>query len=326
MSVNTQYYPGLDILKYILSLFIVAAHTELFKEWPSIYNMNGHLIEIAIPVFFSVSSFLFYKKLLDTEKTQRVLLHTLKRLVLFYLIWYALMLPMTYERFFKVATMKEILYNATLSSTFNGYWFVKALIFNTVLLGFCKSAFKLILLSIVGLGLYLFFSFNYIYHFIHLSISPYYSFFYHIGYFCMGAWMARIFRPAFLGGVRLSKVLGLFLLMLFLLAMSFITDFEPVYRLLIPWIVIPMFLPLSCRYWGFVKSMRIMSIYYYMMQFMLIWIYNMVYPAFLVIDSPGYSFFDMSIIRFILIVLVMTTISFWLMRLENKCPYVKYLH
>ena len=55
-----NYYPGLDVLKFSLSFFIVAIHTSLFLNVGILSDLIKHLNLCAVPTFFAISSFLFF--------------------------------------------------------------------------------------------------------------------------------------------------------------------------------------------------------------------------------------------------------------------------
>jgi peptidoglycan/LPS O-acetylase OafA/YrhL len=132
-----QYFPGLDLLKFILALLIISAHCHLFSEFPSGEHWWGRFTAIAIPLFFGISSYLFFRKVYNlpvAKSPQSQIYHTVKRLAILFSCWYLLMLPVTYFRFYSVATWKETVFAIFLSCCFNGYWFIKALIINTTIL------------------------------------------------------------------------------------------------------------------------------------------------------------------------------------------------
>lgn len=63
MIMAIEYYKGYDVLKFILSIFIVAAHTLLLEELPDIHYALMMLISGAIPTFAAISAFLFMSKI-----------------------------------------------------------------------------------------------------------------------------------------------------------------------------------------------------------------------------------------------------------------------
>ena len=91
--------PGLDILKFVMSLFIVAIHSEAVKEIYYVSDITEPLIGSAVPVFFVVSSFLLFRRMRNKSKLEDInregiLLHFTYRLVLLYAFWFIVQLPL----------------------------------------------------------------------------------------------------------------------------------------------------------------------------------------------------------------------------------------
>lgn len=323
---NSKYYKGFDVLKFGLAILIVAAHTRLFEEFPDFHYFFGIFCSCAIPTFFAVSSFLFMKRLELTTgnaDAKRVLLKTVKRLFFIFGIWYLLMLPMSYARFWETATLKESIYALFFSCSFNGYWFFKTLIINTILLYLFRKGKALTMLSIFGLLIYLFWAYNYQYHYVKWSISPYYSFFYHIFAFCIGALYAKK------QWLSTSTVPALIILFIACTILASIKDFNPVGRILYPIILLPLFSRLSftsittetCR------KFRQYSILFYVMQFVLIWIYDLACSNYL-FEYSSLSFLNFSVVRFGLITTTLFMFSRLFLYLEESknIAYLKLMH
>ena len=152
---NFSYIPGLDILKYVMALLIVAGHCNLFEEWTDFYYAFAHVTEIAVPTFFAISAYLFFRKLeASPEESNKIYNHTIRRLLIFFAIWYILMLPYSIPNFFMKATFKELLFVIPFGCAFWGYWFIKALIINTAILYFCRGRKSLIICTIISLMVY----------------------------------------------------------------------------------------------------------------------------------------------------------------------------
>ena len=191
---QSQYYPGFDLIKLILAILIIAAHTQLFEEIPIIHQIINPIEGSAIPTFFAISAYLFYQRISNctsNNESYAILKKNIKRLLTIFCIWYLLMLPMTYFRFFSIATIKETIYAILLTCTFNGYWFFKALIINTIILYICRNKKTLIASSILFFLIYIYWAYNYIFNYCSITISPYYSFYFHTFYFYIGALIAR---------------------------------------------------------------------------------------------------------------------------------------
>ena len=323
---NRTYYKGFDVLKFGLAILIVAAHTRLFEEFPIFHYYFGIFCSCAIPTFFAVSSFLFMKRLsLANNKAdaKRVLLKTVKRLLCIFGIWYLIMLPMSYARFWETATLKESIYALLFSCSFNGYWFFKALIINTIILYFSRKDKALACLSIFSLLVYLFWAYNYHYHYIKWSISPYYSFYYHVFPFCLGAlyakkqWMLKFSVPV------------LITLFIACVILASIKELNPVGRILYPVILLPLFSRLRFEYIATetCRKFRQWSILFYVMQFVLIWMCDIAVSNYLT-DYDALRFFDFSIVRFGLVTMLLFIFSRIFLYFEEtkNISYLKYIH
>ena len=324
MSYCQTYYPGLDLLKFILAIFIIAAHTQLFEEIPTLHQFISPFEGSAVPTFFAISAYLFYNRISNcTSKVESytILKKNIIRLVTIFGIWYILMLPMTYFKFFSVATLKETIYAILLTCTFNGYWFFKALIINTIILYLCRNQKIFIITSTIFLLIYLFWSYNYIFNYISIPISPYYSFYYHTFYFFIGAIIARY--QSFIPNPKTSITLILYIGTIFL---SLNPLLWPICRLIIPFILIVLFKKLAKNInKQTLLQMRSLSILLYVTQFMIIWLYNNLCNYYLNHTSDIYQFLQYSVIRFMAVLSITLSISLLILKFEKK-PSLTFLH
>ena len=324
---NTIY--GFDLLKFILAILIISGHTALFQEYADIARIREVISSIAVPTFMAISAYLFFRKVYNVPEdkdSKPVLLKTLKRLALLFLCWYILMLPMTYFKFFSVATIKETIFAIFFSCTFTGYWFIKALLINACIFYLCRKGKVLILLTIFAWILYLFFSYNYIYHFIDFPYHPYYSFYYHLAYYSVGVLFAKYGESILKNHVNSLLIIAIWML---LLASCFFFDFvDPIYRLLSIPLLFIFFYQLNLEPKPYYKKMRDVSIILYMVQFVLIWLYDGACDLWLQPDSMIYSVLQYSITRFLVVTMVAISISWLILRYEKhpKCGFLHYLH
>lgn len=327
LNTESIYYKGYDVLKFLLAILIVAAHTQLFIEFPSFHYYFSILCSCAIPTFFAVSSFLFIKKIdcaKNKSEERNIFYKTIKRQFCIFGIWYIIMFPMAYFRFWDVATIKESIYAILFSCSLNGYWFFKALIINTAILYFFRRNKSLCILSILAVIIYLFWAYNYKLHFIRWSISPYYSFYYHIFPFCIGALYAR---KDWMKKQSVSVLVILFLACYLIATFNYL---NPVGRALFPCVLLPLFNKLQFTSISPQRCLkyRQTSILFYVMQFVLIWIYDMAYTNYLAEDSVIYQILDSSAVRFIFILILLYVISTAFLYVENteKGARLKYMH
>ena len=325
-SLQKQYLPGLDLLKFILAIMIVSGHCWLFEEFPTIQRWWGHFTSVAVPLFFSISSFFFFRKVYSVSEgvdTYPVLVHSIKRLIILFGCWYLLMIPMTYCRFYSVATLKETIFAILLSCCFNGYWFIKALIINTVILYFCRKTKGLIICTIFAFGIYFYCAYNYIYHYNPAleSFHPYYSFYYHTISFCIGAWLVKIKE------FKISNAV-LFLSWILAFILCYFEWMDPLFRIVSIFLIFPIFLKFTPK--GInplqLKEMRGMSIIFYMVQFVLIWLYDGACKFCIDTDTHLFQILQFSVTRFIIVLSVAVGISLLILRNETEYKWLRYLH
>lgn len=313
---NTIY--GFDLLKFILAILIISGHTALFQEYADIARIREIISSIAVPTFMAISSYLFFRKVYNVPEdkdSKPVLLKTLKRLALLFLCWYIIMLPMTYFKFFSVATIKETIFAIFFSCTFNGYWFIKALFINTCIFYFCRNGKALLFCSIISWIIYLFFSYNYVLHIIDFPYHPYYSFYYNLAYYSVGVLFAKY------GDLLLSKnTNNLLLILSFVLVffLGFQELFNPLYRFLSIPLLFILFYQMELESKPYYKTMRQMSIILYMIHFFLIWIYDII----------AINIEQCSIIKFLVVSFVAISVSLLIIRNGNKpgFSWLKYLY
>lgn len=125
-----------DVLKFILAIMIMALHTNL---WP-----QGLMpwLRIAVPVFFIVSSYFFFRKVLAIDsaaEARAALRHFVARSALLYLFWFVVNLPATeiIYGYFRDGILHGLLYlayDAVFGATFVASWFISANILATCII------------------------------------------------------------------------------------------------------------------------------------------------------------------------------------------------
>ena len=319
--------PGLDILKFIMAILIVSGHCSFLEEYPNLYNIWSELTGIAVPIFFAISSYLFFSKVFNTpvcKESNSLFFHYVKRLAILFAVWYLLMIPMTYCKFYSVATLKETIFAIFLSCCFNGYWFIKAMLINTMIVYVFRK--HLIPCIIVSLLVFLFCSYNYIYNYNPFlnSHHPYYSFYYNTAYLCCGALFAK-----YKENLHFTKwnnhVLILIWVLLFVSSL-FYYEADPILRLLSFPLLFPVFYNLIITPKPIHKTMRNISIILYMIQFVLIWLYDVGCQCFLDMDSGTFQLLQHSIMRFIIVLFFAIILSTLIIKQEERYKWLKLLH
>lgn len=94
-KVNDKTYKSIDILKFILSIFIIGIHTNPFGTGTIGLAIKLVIFPLAVPLFFATSGFFLCKKFLyhNTKDMNHITTSYCIRLGKIYLIWTLLYLP-----------------------------------------------------------------------------------------------------------------------------------------------------------------------------------------------------------------------------------------
>lgn len=317
LNVNQSRY--FDFLKFSAAICIVLSHCDFLKEWEVLKNVREILFNVCIPIFFAISSYLFVVRLQDYEAvngrdaSRKCLYATLKRLGILFLIWYILMLPWTYERWWSIATYKETFMALLTSCTFNGYWFIKALFISTIIIYFCNfyKWFRISCWILFGVY-YIFTSYNYIFNFISIPFSPYYSFAYHMIPCLWGLLAAKKGSFDFFYISRSSLMLCI--AVLFIVTVSF-NWFEPIEKKLNAFLILALFEKLNMPERMPYVTMRKASTLLYMLQFAVIFSYDKLIVIFPILNN--------SILMSLMVLIICIGLSMWVLNLSKKEKYKK---
>lgn len=144
-----------DVLKFAMAMMIVALHTML---WPDVLLP---WLRIAVPVFFIISSYFFFKKVnkaTSSREARSYLLVFVKRSAILYLFWFVVLLIPTiimrrwFDYGFLPGVAKMVL-GILFDSSFVASWFITANIIGTCVIFYFRR-FKIVGF-ILGLALYL---------------------------------------------------------------------------------------------------------------------------------------------------------------------------
>ena len=125
-----------------MAIVVVSIHAQLFKEIDWLYSFFSPLKGSAVPMFFTISSFLFFTKCNKSNgfvSEKSLLYHYLKRMIKFYFFWFIILLPMTIiiRKWYNFDFFK-IIRQFLLDSTFRGSYFITALIIGVPIVFFVK--------------------------------------------------------------------------------------------------------------------------------------------------------------------------------------------
>lgn len=138
---TSRVYYGLDIAKFVMSLFIVSIHTDAEKSFSGLFLDFFTTIQcISVPCFFTISAFLFFNRKVN-------LLHYIRRLSVLYIFYFILFFPVILYQHDYFDTnfllgIKDFFLDLFLRSTFPGSWFISSQIIGTILVVFLIRVLK----------------------------------------------------------------------------------------------------------------------------------------------------------------------------------------
>ena len=157
MEMKQSKQNAIDILKFVLAIFVLTIHSGVDK------TVISPIIRIAVPTFFIISAYLFFskiEKMKDKKDELKALGHLVKRNLLLYLFWVVIQLPIfVYGNHYHVDffgkgiwyTIRDILFGGG----FTGAWYIIALALGTVIIYFLSRKLSAGWLVIMTLPLYI---------------------------------------------------------------------------------------------------------------------------------------------------------------------------
>ena len=149
-----RYSAELDFTKAVLALLVTALHTFLNTPNPRLYPLLNPLTRMAVPTFFILSGYFFFRKINKVDSVERkiVLINTEKRYVALYGFWFILLLPVTLRTDFTLFDsplhfLKQLIFN----STFSDSWYIMALIIAMPMIYFLSNWMNNRYLIIIGI-------------------------------------------------------------------------------------------------------------------------------------------------------------------------------
>ena len=125
-----KYGGGYDVLKFIMAVLVVAIHTQAFHgPWSYIYLKP--ITAVAVPFFFILSSFFYFKKIYSKEFNWIILTSFIRRMGFLYIFWFLVNLPFIFKthHYFVDNAFTDVprfLGDVFLRYTFPGSWFFSA--------------------------------------------------------------------------------------------------------------------------------------------------------------------------------------------------------
>lgn len=132
-----MFNPYIGIFKFIMSLFVVAIHVQPFSDNMAFYY-NNCIARIADPMFFTLSSYFLFNKLINSNWDKNIFLKHIQHLLHYYFIWLLVFSPIiitrTWQRTNNIfAFLCDIFKQIFLSGTYGALWFLPALLLGLAL-------------------------------------------------------------------------------------------------------------------------------------------------------------------------------------------------
>lgn len=151
---------GYDILKFIMSLLIVAIHSKAFYgDFCSVFI--APLTSLAVPVFFILSSFFYFRKSFINGFELSSLGNYVKRIALLYLFWFIVNLPIIIieKRYFiqtGITDLWRFVMDILFRYTYYGSWFFSSLVLAVVIVYLAHYQ-RIVLIIVITISLSLLF-------------------------------------------------------------------------------------------------------------------------------------------------------------------------
>lgn len=147
---------SIDLIKFIMSICIIAIHSQIFKTInPTLYNIIPMgLLRIAVPLFFVISGYYYFQKIQQRQDTKTYLLHILKVFLIFEGIELLLYTPFMLHQLQGLSIIGYI-WKALSVGLGGSYWYITSLLFSLIILTPLWRKNKIIPMFIIGFIMYL---------------------------------------------------------------------------------------------------------------------------------------------------------------------------
>ncbi len=157
---NKKYYYGIDIIKYIMAIFVVAIHVGPFSMFgKEAENALDIFIRLAVPFFFCCSGFFLRKKLdnsNDDTEYRKSIFNYEKRVLWLYFIWTIIYIPCIAFWYYKdkktpLMQIKEIIFDGS----YLHLWYLPSLAVAALLASLLYRYIKLKYICVIAIILYI---------------------------------------------------------------------------------------------------------------------------------------------------------------------------
>ena len=155
-TVKRKSYDSFDLFKFLAAIMVMLVHTRFLGD--SRFHWLHPWCRIAIPVFFMISSFLFFSKYdsIPDEKKNSYLWKFVKRDLILYLFWFIVFLPFTYVyRDYAHKGLQMVLGTIFLGSSFPASWYLMALAIGIIIVAKLDKGIGRFIVPVVSLLFFL---------------------------------------------------------------------------------------------------------------------------------------------------------------------------
>lgn len=135
-------YPNLDAAKFLCALLIVIIHTSPLQNVSAVahFYVNDVITRVAVPLFFAMSGFLFFRKLdfaegkiARTKRNFACILKATRKNMLLYIAWSLIYLVIVLPEWYRTGwwglpAIKDWLYSLLFSGAYYHLWYLLALV------------------------------------------------------------------------------------------------------------------------------------------------------------------------------------------------------
>lgn len=161
MTAKKRQYAAIDIARYISALLVVAIHVYPFYDISETFNTYfiADICRLAVPFFFVVSAFFFFKKWGKPDENLYHLKRYLWRLARIYLIWTVIYLPYTLWNYasvgFSIGGLLGWIRDFFLNGSYYHLWFLPAMMLGMVIVYYLFEKKGMVFTLKVTLALYI---------------------------------------------------------------------------------------------------------------------------------------------------------------------------
>lgn len=132
-----MFNPYVGLCKFIMALLVVAIHVEPFTGDVAFYY-NNCLARIADPMFFTLSAYFLFDKLLASNWDETVFAKQIKHLLKYYGVWLVIYSPVILSRTWArtdniIEFIWQVIKQIFLSGPYGALWFLPALLLGLIL-------------------------------------------------------------------------------------------------------------------------------------------------------------------------------------------------